>query len=360
MGRFNVPFGLLLTLLAMLSARTAPAVEVPPAEDQAAEIVLFTWADYLDPDVVAEFEREFGVRLRQVYFENDEIRDGVMAQTGGAGFDLLLLDNTSLEAYRKRGWIAPIDSAAIPNRRFVERRWEQAYPYSAGYAVPYLWGTLGIVYRRELIGRDLDSWLDLLRPAEDLAGRILMSADSLDLIGVALKALGHSMNSVDPDALAAAKALLLTQKPAVHRYGALAVNDQSELLSGVVVAGMSYNGDAAALREENDAVVYVVPREGGALWVDYLAIAAKCRRKDLAAAFINYLNHPQVAARNAEALHYATPNGAAEALLPESVRADPLVYPDAQTLARCETYVRLPPADLRERVQAYAAIVFGK
>ena len=112
--------------------------------------------------------------------------------------------------------------------------------------------------------------------------------------------------------------------------------------------------------EENDAVVYVVPKEGGALWVDYLAIAAKSRRKDLAAAFIDYLNRPRVAARNAEALHYATPNEAAEALLPEALRTDPLVYPDARTLARCETYVRLPPAALRERVQAYASIVFGK
>jgi spermidine/putrescine transport system substrate-binding protein len=360
MGPFNVLVALFLTLLPLLPANAEPTIDEPPGESPAAEIVLFTWADYLDPQVASEFERELGVRVRQVYFENDEVRDGVMAQTGGAEFDLLLLDNTSLEAYRKRGWIAPIDAAAIPNRRFVASRWEQAYPYSSGYAVPYLWGTLGIAYRRDLIGRDLDSWMDLLRPEEDLAGRMLMSADSLDLIGMALKALGHSMNSADPEALAAARDLLLRQKPAVYRYGALAVNAQSELLSGVVAAAMTYNGDAAALMEENDAVVYVVPKEGGALWVDYLAIAAKSGRKDLAATFIDYMNRPRVAARNAEALHYATPNAAAEALLPEGVRSDPLVYPDAPTLARCETYARLPPEALRRRVQAYASIVFGK
>ena len=360
MGPFTVLIPLFLTLLALSPACGETAIDGPSRDVKDTEIVLFTWADYLDSELASEFEAEFGVRVRQVHFENDEIRDGVMAQTGGAEFDILLLDNTSLEAYQKRGWIAPIDSAAIPNRRFVASRWERAYSHSAGYAVPYLWGTLGIAYRRDLIGRDLDSWMDLLRPRADLVGRILMSADSLDLIGVTLKALGHSMNNVDPDALAAARDLLLSQKPAVHRYGALAVNDHSELLSGDVVAAMTYNGDAASLMEENDAVVYVVPKEGGALWVDYLAIAAKSRRKELAAAFINYMNRPQVAARNAEALHYATPNAGAEALLPEAFRTDPLVYPDARTLSRCETYARLPPAALRKRVQAYASIVFGR
>jgi spermidine/putrescine transport system substrate-binding protein len=186
-----------------------------------------------------------------------------------------------------------------------------------------------------------------------------MSADSLDLVGMALKGLGHSMNSADPGALQAARELLLAQAPAVHRYGALGVDERSELLRGEVAAAMTYNGDAAALMDHNTAVAYVVPREGGAIWVDHLAIAAASERKALATAFIDYLNRPEVAARNALGIHYATPNRAAEALLPASFRADALVYPDASTRARCETYRRLSPEALRSRVQTYSELVHG-
>lgn len=364
-----------IVLAAMvLPARAGAAAEVDAAARGTEELVLFTWADYVDPGVVADFEREHGVRLRQVHYENDEVRDQVMGQSGGAGFDVLLVDGTGVEAYLRRGWIVPIAPAAAPNLTHLDPRWmprRREHPGSPGSrgpekpgdtphaAVPYVWGTLGIAYRRDLIGQDMDSWMDLLRPAPELRGRILMSGDSLDLVGMALKALGHSMNSGDPGALAQASELLLAQQPAVRRYGALGVDEDSELLRGEVVAAMTYNGDAAALMEHNPAVIYLVPREGGALWVDYLAVAAASTRKALGIAFIDYMNRPEVAARNAQGIYYATPNRAAEALLPESYLADPLVYPDAETLERCEVYQPLAPEALRARVQAYSRIVHG-
>jgi spermidine/putrescine transport system substrate-binding protein len=360
-NRFPLRLGLLwaalITLALPLCAEDTGAAPEPATPVQ--ELVFFTWADFIDPGVVADFEREYGVRVREVHFENDEVRDRVMAETGGAGFDLLLVDGTGVEAYRRRGWIAPIDAATAPNLAHIAPRWLPAGAAGRAAAVPYVWGTLGIAYRRDLLGRELDSWMDLLRPEPDLAGRILMSSDSLDLVGMVLKALGHSMNSTDPQALAAARDLLLEQAPAVHRYGALAVDEGSELLGPDVVAGMTFNGDAAALMEHNTSVVYVVPREGGALWVDFLAVAAASEQKALATAFIDYLNRPEVAARNAQGIYYATPNRAAEALLPAAFRADPLVYPDADTLARCEPYRRLTPEAQRTRAQIVSQVVDG-
>jgi len=350
----------LLLLCAALIALAPPAFA---GEDAAAarpqELVFLTWADYIDPAVVAGFEREYGVRVRQVHFENDEVRDEVMAQTGGAGFDVLLVDGTGIDAYLSRGWISALEPGAVPNSVHLDPRWLPRGAAAGRAAVPYVWGTLGIAYRRDLIDRDLRAWMDLLRPHPDLDGRMLMAADSLDLLGIALKALGHSMNSEDPAALKAAGELLLAQAPAVRRYGALGLGKESELLTGTVAAAMTYNGDAAALMEHNPAVAYVVPQEGSALWVDYLAVAAASQRKSLASAFIDYLHRPEVAARNARAIHYATPNRAAEALLPASFRADPLVYPDAKTLERCEPYRPLSPASLRSRVQIYSQVVHG-
>jgi spermidine/putrescine transport system substrate-binding protein len=352
-----------LICVALLSAGPVAPVgavgQAAPAYAGGGELVLFTWADYIDPGVVADFEREHEVRVREVHFENDEVRDQVMGQSGGAGFDVLLVDGTGVEAYLRRGWITPVDPASAPNLAHVDPRWLPEPATGPLAAVPYVWGTLGIVFRRDLTGRDLTSWMDLLRPSGALRGRILMSADSLDLVGMALVALGHSMNSDDPVALAEATELLLAQRPAVHRYGALGVGEDSELLTGAVAAAMSYNGDVATLMAHNPTVTYLVPREGGALWVDYLAVAAASRHKALAGAFIDYMNRPEVAARNAQGISYATTNRAAEALLPEDFRADPLVYPDAATLARCEPYRRLAPESQRARVQAYSRVVHG-
>ncbi len=349
-----------LALLAAVALCLLSAIS-PARADKApgAELTVLIWPDYVAPTAIRAFEWETGSRVRQIHFETDETRDRAMAESDGTGFDVLCLDNTALDAYRTRGWIVPLDPGAIRNRRHLDPRWDSAYPASRGYAVPYFWGTLGIVYRRDLTGRDLSSWMDLLRPNARLRGRILMVADALDLMGVALKALGYSMNSADPQELNAAADLLRDQHPAVRRYGALGVSEESEVLTGAVAAAVSYNGDGAALRGRNPQVAFAVPREGGALWVDYLAIAARARQPALAAAFIDFLNRPAIAADNARQLSYATPNRAAERLLPSAFLADPLIYPDPATLARCETYAPLSPEALAARFQAYAAIVHG-
>jgi spermidine/putrescine transport system substrate-binding protein len=340
------------------AAAAAPG-SVPAPGTAQAELVFLTWPDYIDPDLVAEFEAEHGVDVRFTYFDSDDARDRVVAQSDGRGFDLLLVDNTAVDAYRRRGWIAPLDQQSIPGLRHLDPRFSTADPGTDGYAVPYFWGTIGIAYRADLLDRGIAAWMALYRPDAALAGRIMMLADSYDLIGMALKALGYSMNSTDPDQIDAAIALVDQQKPAVARYGTLSLGDDSALLSGEVVAAMTYNGDAAMLRDQQPAIRYRVPDEGCAIWTDFLAVGASGDRA-LASAFIDFLNQPEHAARNAQYLHYATPNRAAEALLPEGFRDDPLVYPPREILARCEHYQPLPAEAMRRRSEAYAAIVYGR
>ncbi|MBV5276264.1 MAG: spermidine/putrescine ABC transporter substrate-binding protein [Lamprocystis purpurea] len=350
---------LVLLVLCAGPATTGPSVAAAQGAVARPELVVFNWPDYLAPAVIAAFEAASGARVRQVYFETDDARDQVLSATDGAGFDVLLVDSNALEVYRKHGWLEPLDPTAIPHRRHIDPRWDAAYPGSRDYGLPYLWGTMGIVYRRDLVGRELDSWLDLLNPAPALRGRILMIADHFDLFAVALKALGFSMNTSNTAQIQAAADLLKAQRPAVFRYGALALDARSELLTGQVAAAVSFNGDAAALIDRNDQVAYVVPREGGALWLDFLTVAARSAQPALAAAFLDFLNRPEIAARNARDLNYATPNLAAERLLPATFLQDPLVYPDPATFARCEFYARLPAPAVSARMRAYAALVHG-
>jgi spermidine/putrescine transport system substrate-binding protein len=352
------------TILSLLAAGllSVTAVTAPAAASDASlpapprTLVFLNWSEYIDPELVEEFEQQFNAKVSEVYFESDDLRDDMMLETGAAGYDLVIVNGINVDSYRKRGWIAPLDEAAMPNLKYVDTHWRNAFDSGNGYGVPYFWGTLGIAYRKDLVEQPPSSWMDVLQPAETLRGKIGMIENSRDLLGMALKALGHSANSTDPTAVKAAEQLLLAQKPYVKTYNYLALTEESALVSGDIVAAMVYSGDALMVQEHDENIQYVLPAEGGNIWVDYLAVVENSRNKDLAWAFINFLNEPEHAAQLAEYVYYATPNTAAEKLLPQEFLADPVIYPGKEALARSEFHAPLPPRAVKKRNLAFARV----
>ncbi len=316
-----------------------------------------TWADYLDETLAVEFERETGVRIEFSYFESDDARDEILAESDGRGFDLVLVNGLLLEDYAMRGWLAPVEPARIPNLRHLEARWRSAFPASERYAVPYFWGTLGIGFRRDLAGTEFRSWGDFFRPAERLRGRITLLKSNRDVLGMALKSLGYSANTTDRERAREAGRLLGAQRPFVRSYEYVSLGPDSALVTGEVWAALMYSGDALMVREHNEHIAYVVPDEGGNLWVDYLATLQSSPRKDLAAQFIDFLNRPTIAARNAEYVYYATPNLAAREHLPSGYFEDPVIFPPPDVLARSEVYRPLPPRTQRTFNMIYGELV---
>ena len=199
--------------------------------------------------------------------------------------------------------------------------------------------------------------MDILQPVESLRGRIGMVENSGDLMGMALKALGHSANSSDPAAIKAAEQLLLAQRPYVNTYNYVALNEESALVSGDIIAAMVYSGDALMVQEFDENIRYGLPTEGGNIWVDYLAVVESSRNKDLAWAFINFLNEPEHAAQLAEYVYYATPNTAAQELLPPEFLENPVIYPSEEALAMSEFYTPLPPRATKRRNLAFARVM---
>ncbi|MEA2079271.1 MAG: spermidine/putrescine ABC transporter substrate-binding protein [Pseudomonadota bacterium] len=318
------------------------------------ELVLLNWSEYLDPDLVEKFEQQFKVKLREVYFESDDGRDHMMLETDGKGYDLALVNGIMVDVYRKRGWLSPVSKAQIPNLNHIDSRWLDAFPGLEGYAVPYFWGTMGIAYRKDLVQAPLSSWMDILQPAEYLHGRIGMVENSRDALGMALKALGYSANSTDAKQIKAAEQLLLAQKPHVKTYTYVALNEESALVNGDIIAAMLYSGDALMLQEHHQEIDYVVPSEGGNIWVDYLVVLENPKNKELAWAFLNFLNEPENAAQLAEFVYYATPNKGAEKLLPAEFLEDPVIYPSQAVLSRSEFYKPLPPSAVKRRNIAFS------
>jgi spermidine/putrescine transport system substrate-binding protein len=318
------------------------------------KLVILNWSEYLDPDLVEKFETRLNARLREVYFESDDLRDDMMLETDGKGYDLALVNGISVDLYRKRGWLSPVSEAQIPNLKHIDSRWLDAFPGLEGYTVPYFWGTMGIAYRKDLVPAPPTSWMDILQPAESLRGKIGMVENSRDALGMALKALGYSANSTDSKQIKAAEQLLLAQKPHVKTYTYVALNEESALVSGDIIATMIYSGDALMVQEHHQEIDYVVPSEGGNIWVDYLVILENSKNKALAHAFLNFLNEPENAAQLAEFVYYATPNKGAEKLLPAEFLEDPVIYPSQAVLSKSEFYKPLPPRAMKKRNIAFS------
>lgn len=341
-------FGLVMGLLLPIAV---------PAEPDPIEIKVLTWSEYIDPEVVAAFESSTGIKVAFTYYESDEARDDMLIATNGVGYDVIMGNSYSMQLYRRQGWLAPVTVAEVPNLRHIDPRWLKHDAGVAGYGVPYFWGTLGIAYRSDLVSQPLRRWADLLDPPAELHGRIAMIANTRELIGVALLARGHSMNSTDLQALDEARQILLRQKPHVKTYSYLSLSEESSLVKGEVWAAQMYSGDVLMLQEHDPNIIYVVPEEGTNTWLDVWAVSAYSANKAAAYRFIDFMNIPEQAAQNALFVHYATPNMSADRLLPASYHEDPVIFPPADVVQRSERFEMLPPRVMRAWNAVFSEII---
>ena len=184
-----------------------------------------------------------------------------------------------------------------------------------------------------------------------------MLKSSRDILGMALKSLGHSANTSDRKTIREAGRLLEAQRPFVRSYEYISLNEKSALVSGDVWASLAYSGDALMVQEHHEDIAYVVPEEGSNIWVDYLAVLQASPRKDLAFQFINFLNRPEIAARNAEYVYYATPNVAARQFVSDEYATDAVIHPTASVIERSEVYRKLAPRAQKTVNSVFAELV---
>ncbi|WP_130471522.1 polyamine ABC transporter substrate-binding protein [Candidatus Magnetaquicoccus inordinatus] len=315
---------------------------VLPQKGYSEELVLLNWEEYMDRGLLDAFEKESGIHVREVFFETEEARDALLAQTGGEGYDLVVVQAKDIQAYAHSGWLTPIPADKIPNMKHIGAKWRATYPEAEQYGVPWLWGTLGIGYRPDLLKREVSSWMDLLQPANELKGRIMMLSDAIGMRTIAMKALGYSMNDVNKKVLEGSADLLRKQKPFVHTYGYMGLGEKSPLITGQYWMALMFNGDAITLSKMEPNIAFVVPKEGTLLWVDCFTIAKASKKKEQAARLINFLHQPKNAARLAETVHFASVNEGALPFLSAEHRNNPIIYPPQEVMGRSEFPKNLP------------------
>lgn len=341
-----------LLMITQVVAQAAPAVQ-----SGAESLALFIWEDYFPNKVLRAFEKAHGIKVEQVHYETDELKDELLANTkGGIGLDLIVGSRASFRAYAQHGWLSAYPPETLKNLKHIAPRWLPDKPLKQ-HAVPYLWGTVGIAYRKDKVTQPITSWSDLFQPAATLKQRIMMINDSRDTIGLALKSLGYSLNSTSPDELKQAERLLLAQKPYVKRYGYPSLDESSPLVTGDIWVSLLYNGDALGLRELNENIGFIVPEAGTNLWIDDIAVLEQSGNKAAAWTFIDFINQPEQAAAIARHLNYATPNQAARSFLENSFLNDPHIYPSQDIIDKSEFFKELSPRQLKQRNDIFLRVL---
>ena len=306
------------------------------------ELHFLNWSDYCSQELIQEFEKEFNVKVKQSYFEFDDSRTKMLVASKGRGYDVILAAAPVIPSYIDSDWIEKIPQDKIPNRKYLDPKWVDQSPSLANYSVPYLWGTIGIAYRSDLVKSKVDSWGDILKPDAKLKKRILMLDDKQDTVNLLSKYLGKNVKDLTDKDIVQFEKILLEQKPNVLDYSYVTLTEKSELVSGHVWMTMVYNGDGITLMNLHPKIKYVIPKEGSPIWVDHLFVAKHSQNKDLAFEFINFLNRPKNAAKLAETLNFATPNLEAKKHLNKATLENKAIYPSEETLKKSIVVEPLP------------------
>ena len=301
------------------------------------KVIVYNWGEYLDPKTIELFEEETGISVTYEEYETNEIMYPKIVSQAIA-YDVVCPSDYMIQRMIENDLLAEINWDNIPNIKNMDPTYmEQSKSFDPKnkYSVPYCVGTVGILYNKSMVKEPVDSWDILWNPK--YKDSILMQDSVRDAFAVALKRLGHSINSTEVDQLAAAAEDLMEQKPLVQAYVVDQVRDK--MIGNEAALGVIYSGEAGYTKRENPDLEYVIPKEGSNVWIDSWVIPKNAQNKENAEKFINFMCRPEIALMNFEYLTYSTPNlKAREMIEDEEIRNSKILFPEPEDLSNCETF----------------------
>ena len=338
----------LFLLMALVLAACAPAA-TPAATEPAApatgneenrcgdksklakEIFLYTWVEYIDPEIKTQFETECGVKVTETNFDSNETLLATL-QAGGANYDIIVPSDYMVQIMISEGMLMELDYNVITNiKNMEELNVHQYFDPDQKFTVPWFWGTSGFAVDTNVVKDVKDSWSMMFDPNSPYCGKISMLDDERETIGAALMYLGYSINDTDPAHLEEAKNLLIEQSKCVKAYDSQTNDDL--IISGETVLGHIWTGDAILAGSPDtggrDGINYVIPSEGCTIWQDNMAVPVNAPNPYTAMIFMNYTQYPEIAAQDAAFVGYATPNAAAKQFIDPETLANQGIYPSA-------------------------------
>ncbi len=342
-----VAFSMALLMLSILLASCSN-------KQQKRVVNVYNWGAYIDKDLLSAFEEETGIHVvYSNYATNEDLY--VKIKNGGSNYDVIVPSDYMIERMSREGLLQAIQWNLVPNISAVDASYlHRPFDPEQRYSAPCFWGTLGILYNKDLVQEPVDSWNILWDP--QYSRQIIMMDSSRDSIGLALRLAGHSLNSKDPSALEIAAQHLQAQYPLVYAY----LGDQTKdiMVNGEAALAVAYSGDALDAMFSNERLAYAVPKEGSNIWFDGWAIPARAQNVEEAHAFINFMLAPERAAQNADYVGYSLPSSSARALQDPDYRDSEVAYPNMSAMPELEVF-RDPGAFVRQYDELWQRVKIG-
>lgn len=302
------------------------------------KVYVYNWGEYIDPETLDMFEKETGIQVIYDEFDTNETMYPKI-EAGASNYDVVCPSDYMIQKMIDNDLLQELNWDNIPNAKanIGAQYYEQSEAFDPGnrYAVPYCWGTVGILYNKTMVDEPVTSWSILWD--EKYADSILMQDSVRDLFMVGLKSLGYSMNSTDEKELNEAKDLLIQQKPLVQAYVIDQVRDK--MIGNEAALGVIYSGEAIFTQRENPDLEYVIPKEGTNVWIDGWVIPKNAENVENAEKFIDFMCRGDVALLNFDYITYSTPNTAAQALIEDDdIRNSKIAFPDLSQYDGLETF----------------------
>lgn len=334
-------------LLAAFLCLVLSAAALPALAD--GEVNVYNWEDYIAEEAIRLFEEETGIKVNYMRFTTNEDML-VQVQADPTNYDVIFPSDYIIERLVREDLLEPLRFENIPNADLT-LDWLKTPDYDPDmtYSVPYMWGTVGILYNTTMVKEPVTSWTAMW----DMyyLDNVFMMDSIRDTIGVTLKMLGYSMNTRDRDALEEAKEKLIEQKRLgiVKAYQVDETKDK--MIAGEAAMGLMWSGDAAYAMSYNENLTYVVPSEGSNVWVDAMCVPKGAKNVENAEIFINFMCRPDIALLNFEEIWFSTPNSGVLPLLDPEVLEDETIFPSQETIDNCEFF-----NDISQDIQTYNRI----
>ncbi len=326
-----------MKLLSLAGSVLVAAILLVGCSGQSSEsITFFNYGENIDKETLKQFEEEYGIKVKMSTFDDMDTMYLKIAESN-AQYDVILVSDALMPKMIDGGLLQELNKENIPNIAQMDEEYlNLEIDPGNKYSVPYMFGTIGIIYDKNVVTEEVDSW-DILWD-EKYKNKVFMFDTYRDTIGVALKKLGYSLNSENPEELEEAKQLLLEQRKLVDPiYGV--DNGTSMIATGETALNMIWSGEGLNLQDEYPNLVYTIPKEGVNFWIDSLCIPANAKNVEGAEKFINFVSDKESALRIADEIGYTTPNKEARLEQPEHVRNNPNAYMTKEMMDLSELYV---------------------
>ncbi len=309
-----------------------------------------SWGEYIDTDLITQFEEETGIRVNYQTAESNEVLYSLL-KSGGGDYDVIVPSDYMISQLIEEDMLAPLDYSKIPNFSLIDDQFKNL-PYDPDnrYTVPYAWGTLGIIYNTTMVDGPIDSWSAMFDPAN--AGQVLLINNSRDALGIALMYLGYSVNTTDGGELQEAYQLLADAAAQGVYQGKVMDEVYQTMEGGNAAIATYYAGDYLTMLENNEDLAFVVPKEGSNWFVDAMCMLKNARHPEEAHAWINFMASTDSCLANLDYIWYGTANREAieaypayyEELYGEELDQETfdIIQTPPEVLERCEMYLVLP------------------